>query len=571
MTTTRPYRKALTSRRRCAPRGRRRDAARRDAGGRLRRGHRDGAGRADARRGGNEDLAAGSSGSHEGASGSLAGHDRRRERHRARRGRRALAGTRCVAMDADGVAARRRHRGADDVHLDRDQPRPAHGHPMHRRIGPGELHRRQRCPVRDGRRKVLAHHSGRQRGLGRGAGSGGDQLSPPKNPTLSFTIHATALAPGVIPWPATAYPRSDCRRTSIALGVPPTIVVTGPPVTPAPTPTPTPTPTPVPTPTPPVSTPMPTATPVGSATPQPTPTEPLASTSAAATPSASASATPRGGATESPPAASGLFVPRPPGTGLGPGGTPGRAGEPTPRVPRPGSRAGLHVAAAAGPTGDAGEVAITGARHRGRRRDVGGPGGDARRARAPPGRPVDPRADDRRARLDPGRPAAPRRRGRNATPSAKRGISAVSRSACRCSHASRRLPDVGQEEADLRAVEHAMVERAGHVHHRPDRDHVAPVDLVTRGRFTMASIERIATSGALMIGMVETDPNQPVLFTVNVPPWISSSFSLLLRARAARSWTVVHAADRELVRVVDDRHQQAVVDGDRDADVHRPA
>jgi hypothetical protein len=189
------------------------------------------------------------------------------------------------------------------------------------------------------------------------AGSGGDRLAA-GNPTISFTIHATALVAGVIPWPATAYPRTDCRRASLVLAVPPTIVVTGPPVTPAPTPTPT--RTPVPTPTPPVSTPTPTATPVGSATPEPTPTEPLASASSPATPSASAVATPRGGATEPPSAASGPFVPRPPGTGLGPGGTPGRAGEPTPRVPRPGSGAGLHLAAAAGPTGDAGEVAITG-------------------------------------------------------------------------------------------------------------------------------------------------------------------------------------------------------------------
>ena len=60
----------------------------------------------------------------------------------------------------------------------------------------------------------------------------------------------------------------------------------------------------------------------------------------------------------------------------------------------------------------------------------------------------------------------------------------------------------------------------------------SPSMVITIGRFTIASIERMATSGALMIGMDETDPNQPVLLTVKVPPWISSSFSLLLRARA---------------------------------------
>ena len=60
---------------------------------------------------------------------------------------------------------------------------------------------------------------------------------------------------------------------------------------------------------------------------------------------------------------------------------------------------------------------------------------------------------------------------------------------------------------------------------------------MTTGRLTIASIERIATSGALMMGIDVTDPNQPVLFTVKVPPWMSSSRSLFERARAARSCT----------------------------------
>ena len=73
-----------------------------------------------------------------------------------------------------------------------------------------------------------------------------------------------------------------------------------------------------------------------------------------------------------------------------------------------------------------------------------------------------------------------------------------------------------------------------------------------------------------MIGMDETDPNQPVLFTVKVPPWISSRRSLLVRARAARSWirSFTPLID-ELIGVGDDRHDQPVVDRHRDADVHR--
>ena len=97
----------------------------------------------------------------------------------------------------------------------------------------------------------------------------------------------------------------------------------------------------------------------------------------------------------------------------------------------------------------------------------------------------------------------------------------------------------------------------------------SPSMVVTTGRFTMASIDRMATSGALMIGMDETDPNQPVLLTVKVPPWISSSLSLLLRARAARSWIRwLTPLIESWSALCDDRHQQPVVDGDRDPDVH---
>jgi hypothetical protein len=63
----------------------------------------------------------------------------------------------------------------------------------------------------------------------------------------------------------------------------------------------------------------------------------------------------------------------------------------------------------------------------------------------------------------------------------------------------------------------------------------SPSTSTTRGRFTIASIDRMATSGALMIGIELTDPNQPVLFTVKVPPWSSSSRSLPAFALAEMS------------------------------------
>ena len=77
---------------------------------------------------------------------------------------------------------------------------------------------------------------------------------------VSFTIHATALSAGSLAWAANAFARSDCAGAGSLLGVPPIVVVTGPPVTPTPsaTPSPTPVPTPVPTAVPtPVPTPIP--------------------------------------------------------------------------------------------------------------------------------------------------------------------------------------------------------------------------------------------------------------------------------------------------------------------------
>ena len=57
----------------------------------------------------------------------------------------------------------------------------------------------------------------------------------------------------------------------------------------------------------------------------------------------------------------------------------------------------------------------------------------------------------------------------------------------------------------------------------------------TTARLVIASIVRIPTSGALMIGIVRFEPSQPVLSIVNVPPPKSSRRSLLARARAATS------------------------------------
>ena len=43
----------------------------------------------------------------------------------------------------------------------------------------------------------------------------------------------------------------------------------------------------------------------------------------------------------------------------------------------------------------------------------------------------------------------------------------------------------------------------------------------------MASVERIATCGWLMIAIVSTEPAEPLLEIVNVPPLISSGISFL--------------------------------------------
>ena len=69
-----------------------------------------------------------------------------------------------------------------------------------------------------------------------------------------------------------------------------------------------------------------------------------------------------------------------------------------------------------------------------------------------------------------------------------------------------------------------------------DGDRLAAVGpTVTTGLRTIASVEMIATCGWLMIGIVSTEPAEPLFEMVNVPPEISSGLSLRVRARLARS------------------------------------
>jgi hypothetical protein len=60
-------------------------------------------------------------------------------------------------------------------------------------------------------------------------------------------------------------------------------------------------------------------------------------------------------------------------------------------------------------------------------------------------------------------------------------------------------------------------------------------DSMTTARLRIDSSVRMPTSGVLMIGAVMMEPVQPVLSSVKVPPWMSSSLSRPPRARSARS------------------------------------
>src|SRR4029077_4507108 len=69
----------------------------------------------------------------------------------------------------------------------------------------------------------------------------------------------------------------------------------------------------------------------------------------------------------------------------------------------------------------------------------------------------------------------------------------------------------------------------------------------TAGRRTMLAVELMPPGGWLMIGIVSTDPADPLFEIVNVPPWISSGLSLRERARLARSLISRARALRRLV------------------------
>ena len=78
---------------------------------------------------------------------------------------------------------------------------------------------------------------------------------------------------------------------------------------------------------------------------------------------------------------------------------------------------------------------------------------------------------------------------------------------------------------------------------------------------------RMATSGALMIGVKAVPPMPPRLEMVKLPPCISAGGSLPARAFADIAPAPGNLADALAVGVTDHRHQQAVRCFDRDADV----
>ncbi len=161
--------------------------------------------------------------------------------------------------------------------------------------------------------------------------SGGERLA--LMDWVRFSVTATPLSTGSLTWNARAYRAQDCSGGGALLGVPPIVVVSGPPVTATPTPTPRPTPTPTPRPTPRVtpnptpvptaaSTPRPALTPRPRVTPAPTSTTggpgggasvtPAPSTAGTAEPSAPGSVAPSQRPTPTPPAGTGIGSPASP-------------------------------------------------------------------------------------------------------------------------------------------------------------------------------------------------------------------------------------------------------------------
>ena len=91
----------------------------------------------------------------------------------------------------------------------------------------------------------------------------------------------------------------------------------------------------------------------------------------------------------------------------------------------------------------------------------------------------------------------------------------------------------------------------------------------TTGLRVIASVERIATCGWLMIAIVSTDPAEPLLEIVNVPPLISSGLSFFVFARPARSLISRAMARRRLVSAsrMTGTIRPVVVEVDGDAEV----
>lgn len=92
--------------------------------------------------------------------------------------------------------------------------------------------------------------------------------------------------------------------------------------------------------------------------------------------------------------------------------------------------------------------------------------------------------------------------------------------------------------------------------------------VTTTGRRTIASVDRIATCGWLMIGMVSTDPAEPLLEIVKVPPAISSGDNLRLRATGEIVDLTSDRSQALAFGAAHDRNQQTpVIEIDRDAEV----
>ena len=102
----------------------------------------------------------------------------------------------------------------------------------------------------------------------------------------------------------------------------------------------------------------------------------------------------------------------------------------------------------------------------------------------------------------------------------------------------------GQPPGADRAVHDAVIAGQGHGHHRGHRQ---PLPRTT-GRFSPVPTDRIAPCGSLMIEPNDLMPNMPRFEIEKVPPWNSSGFSFLVRARSARSLASMAICARPFAR-----------------------